>query len=112
MERPLKRYKTGSPALPIDIDHIQIVEIPSLMYDVVNDLIQENIDENGRAYIEQYKIVDEYKKRAKVKAENFNFKWLDFEEDYRKTGWKVTYDGPAYCETFNAYYVFKKKLTK
>lgn len=35
--------------------------------------------------------------------------WVDFEDLYRKQGWKVVYDKPAYCETYKAYFVLSKK---
>lgn len=34
-------------------------------------------------------------------------KWLDIEDHYRKAGWKVTYDKPAYCENYDAYFKFE-----
>ena len=33
--------------------------------------------------------------------------WLDIEPVYRKVGWKVDYDCPAYCETYEANFTFK-----
>lgn len=38
----------------------------------------------------------------------FKEKWLDVEDIYRAEGWKVTYDQPAYCETYPATFTFKK----
>jgi hypothetical protein len=35
--------------------------------------------------------------------------YLDIEEVYRAVGWSVEYDQPGYSESYDAYYVFKKK---
>lgn len=42
----------------------------------------------------------------------FNQHWLDIEPLYEKNGWKVTYDKPAYCETYEPFFVFEPKSTK
>ena len=34
-------------------------------------------------------------------------KYLDFEDEYRTIGWKVTYNKPAYCETYEPYFIFE-----
>lgn len=33
---------------------------------------------------------------------------LDFEPLFRKAGWKVTYDKPGYCESYDAYFEFSR----
>ena len=40
--------------------------------------------------------------------ELFENHWLDVEDIYRKAGWKVVYDNPAYNETYDATYKFSK----
>lgn len=35
--------------------------------------------------------------------------YLDVEDIYRKEGWKVVYDKPAYCETYEPTFTFSKK---
>ena len=35
--------------------------------------------------------------------------WLDIEDVYRAEGWAVQYDKPGYNESYDAYFVFKKK---
>lgn len=34
--------------------------------------------------------------------------WLDIEEMYRAQGWKVEYDRPGYCESYDAHFIFSK----
>ena len=35
--------------------------------------------------------------------------WLEIEEVFRAAGWKVEYDKPAYCETYEASFTFTPK---
>ena len=37
----------------------------------------------------------------------FEKHWLDFEDIYRKAGWFVNFDKPAYNETYDAFFEFK-----
>ena len=37
----------------------------------------------------------------------FDNHWLDIEPIYRRAGWIVEYDKPAYCETYLATFTFK-----
>ena len=39
----------------------------------------------------------------------FENNWLDIEPIYRKVGWTVIYDKPAYCESYPATFTFKIK---
>ena len=39
----------------------------------------------------------------------FDNHWLDVEDIYRKIGWVVKFDKPGYNESYDAYFVFKKK---
>lgn len=36
--------------------------------------------------------------------------WMDFEPIFEKVGWKVSYDKPGYCESYEAFFEFSKKL--
>lgn len=35
--------------------------------------------------------------------------WLDFEPAYRAKGWRVEFDKPGYCETYEANWTFTPK---
>jgi hypothetical protein len=39
----------------------------------------------------------------------FKKHWLDVEPNYRAQGWKVTFDKPGYCESYEASWTFSKK---
>ena len=46
---------------------------------------------------------------GKTRNEIRTLGYLDIEDIYRAAGWSVFYDKPAYNETYEAYYTFKKK---
>lgn len=94
------------PIRPCDVKH----EIPDFIIEAVNKLIQEKW--NGHeAHIYQDEILDaiDFDLHGITRDEVFDKCWLDVEPLYRKRGWKVEYDKPAYCEDYKAYFVFKTK---
>lgn len=40
------------------------------------------------------------------KEELYANHWLDVEPIFRANGWDVKYDKPAYCENYNAFFIF------
>lgn len=97
------------PITPDEIKH----EIPDFIIEAVNTLIKKNWD-GKEAIIKQNDIL------AIVSSKNdndgkpsrqtiFDNNWLDFEDLYRKVGWKVEYDKPTYNEFYDAYFKFTKK---
>ena len=44
---------------------------------------------------------------ATTRAKIFETHQLDIEDLYRAQGWDVTFDQPAYCETYEPYWIFK-----
>ena len=98
---------------PIRPSEVKVV-IPDFIIQAVNELIEDKW--NGEeAVIEQDEILDKvvdtdqdsptYCTRDKI----FKKGWLDFEDLYRKAGWCVVYERPAYYETWDAYFKFTKK---
>ena len=43
-----------------------------------------------------------------TRIEVFDKGWLDIEDIYRAVGWNVTYDKPAYNESYPASFTFRK----
>lgn len=85
--------------------------IPECIIAATNKLLVKNL--NGKsAKILQDEIVKEVcadkDDPDAFREQIFANKWLDIEETYRKVGWKVTYDKPAYYETYSAYFIFEK----
>lgn len=102
-----KEHNKVKPISPNEVEHV----IPDFIFEAVNRLIREKW--NGKsATIKQDEIMDivsseredDPRPRRHVIFDN---NWLDFEDHYRKAGWKVTYDKPAYYENYDAFFKFE-----
>ena len=78
------------------------------MVNAFNELIVANMD----AKIMQDEVVKlVLEKLPSMKREEvYEKKLLDVEDIFRGVGWTVMYDKPAFCETYPAYFEFKKKV--
>ena len=87
-------------------------EFPEVVIEVVNRLVKEKW--NGKqAIVMQADIVNGILGNSRyTKNEIFEKHLLDFEDIYREQGWKVTYDKPAYCESYDPYFLFERKTKK
>lgn len=100
---------------PISPDEVVIQkekEFPDVVIEVVNRLVKEKW--NGKqAIVMQADIVNGILGNSRyTKNEIFGKHLLDFEDIYRKQGWNVTYDSPAYCESYDPYFLFERKTKK
>jgi len=108
--------KEIKPITPQEVEEARKNDIPSFVIEAVNKLLKKKWD-GKKAIITQDEIISEMKPINVLGLENgVNFRrqvfanhWLDFEDLYRESGWKVEYDKPGYCETYNAYFKFTKK---
>lgn len=85
---------------------------PDFVVEAVNNCINKHYFGKSSFTIKQNEIVDEILKLAPEgtkKQEIFDKHWLDFETAYRKAGWSVYYDKPAYNEDYDAFFEFKPK---
>ena len=99
------------PITPDEIGAAKANTFPDFVIESVNALIAANYT-NGRANFTQKAVISEMLERAggKLKrTEIFEKGYLNFEEIYRDRGWKVEYDKPAYYETYDANFTFRKK---
>ena len=98
------------PITPAEVDN---KPIPDEIIAAFNDLIIKNW-RNTEAIVHQEEAlklaIKNFKDAGKkVTSEQiFDNGWMDVESTFRKAGWKVTYDKPAYNESYEAYFVFKK----
>jgi len=98
------------PITPKEINKIRHDTFPDEVIEAFNDLIVKYWDGN-QAKVLQKDAVAEIVRRSDLTSEELVDKhYLDVEGIFRKAGWNVKYDGPAYCENYDAFYVFKKKL--
>ena len=94
--------KKGVAVAPSEIVEKKPEPIPGFVLDAVNELIAENMNK-GTATIY---LKDLYDKLRASGNGSIKAVWLNFEDIYRTKGWKVRYDQPAYCETYDAYFEF------
>lgn len=107
---------------PISPDDVKLEDkIPWYIIEAVNDFIKERYNPSSKSSftIEQDEILKlafdkcendyEYESFEDFKRRIFDAKQLDFEDLYSKAGWKVEYDKPGYCESYNAYFKFERK---
>lgn len=80
--------------------------IPPIVFEVFNALISDRAKLGGFSLGQ--KVVEKALKDAGVDlGEALDKGWLDIEPHYRKAGWDVDYDKPAYCEAYEASWSFK-----
>lgn len=94
----------------------KINNIPDFVVRAVNSLITKKYHQSG-FNLTQDEVIDEIEKCYAANTEScvpyersmvFSKGWLDFEPLFNTFGWKVTYDKPAYYESYKAFYTFKK----
>lgn len=95
--------RTIKPITPNEAANKQ--DIPDFVLDAFNQLISKNyrID---RAIVVQKHIIELIKKKSP--NQEFETNWLNIEPIYENAGWKVIYDKPAYCENYDAFFMFIK----
>ena len=104
------------PITPQEVEEARKNDIPSFVIEAVNKLLKKKWD-GQKAIIAQDEIISEMKPSYVLGLENgvrfrakvFSNHWLDFEEIYEESGWKVEYNKPSYDESYGAYFKFTKK---
>lgn len=110
------------PIRPDEVQEKVNAEIPDFVIQAVNELIAKNWDGSSctllqKDIIERAEEILAEQIREKYRKNNqhgdywlpeFNYDWLNFEELFRSVGWKVYYDKPGYCETYDASFKFEK----
>lgn len=87
--------------------------IPNFVIKAFNKLIQSNLDGTGEAKI----TLKEARAAIRAASESAAWPcgrpikdaWLDVEPVFRKAGWSVVCDRPAYNESYEAFFVFSAK---
>lgn len=95
---------------PKDITAHKRNTIPEFVFDVFNELIAADFS-GSVATVKQNAVIE------RILADQidldrqtiFSRGWLNIEDVYEQAGWKVVYDKPYYNETYEAYWMFKKK---
>lgn len=84
---------------------------PPQVIEAVNTLISENYVKGSFNILQSEvvsKILNLFERDGIQVCSNDLFKkhWLDFEDCYRKYGWNVIFDKPAYNESYQAFWTF------
>jgi hypothetical protein len=97
------------PISPKDLADNKLRTLPEYVIRAFNDLITEKFDD-GSAVILQKEAVARIKtlNRDISSEEIFNLGYLNVEAIFRKAGWKVEYDKPAYNEDYEPTFIFSK----
>lgn len=96
---------------PISPDEVYEVKqpFPPEVFRAFNELIARDYSGNS-AKVNQTEVANLIASYLGIsKSEVFAKKYLDIENSYRGKGWKVHYDKPAYNESYEATFEFKKK---
>lgn len=95
------------PLSPPEAAERRTEQIPEEVFNVFNGLITQNLVD-GRSKVLQKDVIAQLEERGFVRQEIFTKHLLDVEDSYRKVGWEVVYDRPAYWggENFEAYFKF------
>jgi hypothetical protein len=96
------------PISPKEVAGAKKAAIPEIVYMVFNEMIVENYC-NGQAIVKQDEAVKRMVELGLSRKDIFDKGWLDVEDVYKIEGWKVLYDRPAYCESYDAYFEFSKR---
>lgn len=101
----------SGPLKPSEVQQKKNASIPEEVFEVFNSLIVEKWSESSReAVIHQCEAAERVATALKItKGEVYDRKLLDVESTYRQAGWKVEYDKPAYNETYEPTFRFRKK---
>jgi hypothetical protein len=100
------------PISPQDLERRPEVSFPDFVLEAINGLITSKY-RNGVAKFTQDEAVDAITANAPgfmgmERAEVFSKHYLDFEDVYRKQGWKVYFDRPGFNESYTATFTFSK----
>ena len=95
------------PITPQEVVKAKQEEMPDEVIETWNHLIARAWD-GHKSTIKLKDAVHELCKLTDDDGGDVPHMWKDIEPIFRKAGWKVKYDGPAYCESYDAIYVFSK----
>lgn len=105
----IKKVSAGRKRVkPISPDEV-VKKVPDAVIKAFNEEIQERWDGN-KAVVLQEDVVSRIQGLMEVqRGKIFDKGWLNVESIYEDEGWSVSYEKPAYDETFKAYFSFKKE---
>lgn len=96
------------PIRPEDALPAKRESIPEVVFEAFNELIIRDLTASGHSIVRQGEVVALIESKGLPRAKLFMNNWLDVEPYYREVGWEVVYDKPAYNESYEATFSFRK----
>lgn len=98
----------AKPITPAEATSKKLANIPDHVIEAFNTLIAKHYD--GRsATVKQDEVLAAIVTDEITRSMVFENHWLDVEDIFRKAGWDVEYDKPAYNESYPATFTFTSK---
>lgn len=99
----------GKPITPNTATEFKKKQMPEGVIDAFNELIAKRWN-GSTSKVMQNEVIDLIIEKVPkaTRRKIFDNHWLDVEDIFRQEGWKVSYDKPGYCETYEASYEFSK----
>lgn len=105
---------SSKPIRPSEVKEHFDNNFPSFIIDAINDVIKESYRPNSKKFDVKLSVV---KNKIITAISNYNdefnasyqFKdyFLDFENLYKKFGWKVSFDKATYGDSYESFYTFE-----
>lgn len=93
---------------PEEVGDVQRSVLPAAVFDAFNAEIAGSFG-SGSARVMQNKVANRIAAAMGIeRQEVYDKHYLDVEEAYRDEGWNVEYEKPAYNESYEAFFVFKR----
>lgn len=98
-----------------EVDQAKTKSFPDFVIQAFNNMIVKNWDGSSSKVL-QDDVMEEILRLANngvpsttTRRKVLDNGWLDVENTYRREGWTVEYDKPAYCENYAAHFIFSRK---
>ena len=97
------------PIKPTEVVKAKQTVFPDEVIEAFNELIVKDF-RNGSAIVKQDEVTALICSKMNIHSQEVcDNHWLDVEDVFRKAGWRVEYDSPAYNESYPATFTFTKK---
>ena len=98
---------------PGDMDTLEgLRQLPDFVIESVNQCIQESWDGTQARFTQDALASIMAEKSGLSVRALYGNKYLGFEPQYRALGWRVIYDKPGYCESYDAYFVVSRERAR
>ena len=106
-----RTVNTVGPITPDDVVEAKEKIVPPAVFQAFNQLISEKWDGHHSKVLQHEAVALILSLMPELNGNDtllVTKGWLDIEPVYRRAGWKVEYDKPAYNESYRAFFVFSK----